>query len=75
VQITVIEGRKHVVRRLLEAVGHPVLRLRRTAYDGILLGRLEPGRWRALSEREIGRLREAPRPDSGGRGTVRPTSS
>jgi 16S rRNA U516 pseudouridylate synthase RsuA-like enzyme len=75
VEITVVEGRKHVVRRLLEAVGHPVLRLRRTAYDGILLGRLEPGRWRALSEREIGRLREAPRPGSGGRGTVRPMSS
>ena len=38
------EGRKHIVRRLLEEVGHPVLRLVRTAVGEVQLGNQRPGR-------------------------------
>lgn len=55
-EITMAEGRKREVRRLLEAVGHPVVRLARVRYGPISLGRLPPGRWRALSPEEIGAL-------------------
>jgi 23S rRNA pseudouridine2605 synthase len=47
------EGRKHEVRRLLEAVGHPVVRLRRIRYGPIKLGVLPIGEWRPLTEREM----------------------
>ena len=62
VEITVVEGRRHVVRRMLRDVGHPVLRLRRLAVGGIRLGRLAPGAWRRLTPREVDRLRQAPVP-------------
>jgi len=64
-EVTVVEGRKHLVRRMLASVGHPVLKLRRVSFDGVRLGKLPPGQWRHLSEREIERLRKAP---GGGRG-------
>ncbi len=57
-EIRVVEGRNRQVRRMLEAVGHPVLRLRRTAYGGIGLGRLAPGECRPLTPAEVARLRE-----------------
>jgi pseudouridine synthase len=60
-EVTVVEGRKHLVRRMLASVGHPVLKLRRVGIDGIRLGQLAPGQWRHLSEREVERLRKAPR--------------
>lgn len=56
VEIVLHEGRKHVVRRLLDAVGHPVQRLVRTGIGPVRLGELPPGRTRALSSDEIGRL-------------------
>ena len=59
VEVTVVEGRKHHVRRMLQAVGHRVLRLRRTAYAGVRLGKLPPGRFRPVSERELRILRRA----------------
>jgi pseudouridine synthase len=55
------EGRKREVRRLLEAVGHPVLRLRRVRFGPIRLGELEVGKWRELNPNEIRALREAAR--------------
>ncbi len=58
-EVTVTEGRKHLVRRLLQSVGHPVLKLRRTRYDGIRLGKLAPGAFRHLTPRELAGLREA----------------
>jgi 23S rRNA pseudouridine2605 synthase len=71
-EVTVVEGRKHLVRRMLASVGHPVLKLRRVGFDGIRLGQLAPGQWRHLSEREVERLRKAPqagrRAPSRGRG-------
>jgi pseudouridine synthase len=60
VELTIHEGRKHQVKRMLEAVGHPVRRLHRKAYAGLTLDGLEPGDWRELSSDEVKRLR-APR--------------
>jgi 23S rRNA pseudouridine2605 synthase len=56
VEITLHEGRKHVVRRMLAAAGHPVTRLVRTDVGPIKLGNTKPGTSRALSTREIGEL-------------------
>jgi 23S rRNA pseudouridine2605 synthase len=58
-EVSVVEGRKHLVRRMLRAVGHPVVKLRRIRYDGIRLGNLAPGAWRHLTRAEVDRLREA----------------
>jgi 23S rRNA pseudouridine2605 synthase len=59
VELTIHEGRNRQVRRMLEAVGHPVVRLHRTAYAGLTLDGLEPGAWRTLTKNEVGRLRRA----------------
>jgi 23S rRNA pseudouridine2605 synthase len=56
-ELTIHEGKKHQVKRMLEAVGHPVRRLHRSEYAGLTLERLEPGEWRELSEQEVARLR------------------
>jgi pseudouridine synthase len=57
-ELTIHEGRKHQVKRMLEAVGHPVRRLHRSRYAGLDLAGLEPGEWRALSREEVARLKE-----------------
>jgi len=57
VELTIHEGRKHQVKRMLAAVGHPVLRLHRSAYAGLTLEGLEPGAWRELTTAELDRLR------------------
>jgi len=62
IALTMKEGRKREVRRLLEAVGHPVERLKRVAFGPIALGKLAPGRSRPLTEEEVARLREAVEP-------------
>ena len=51
------EGRKHQVKRMLAAVGHPVTRLHRSAYAGLHADGLEPGEWRELTGEEVARLR------------------
>ena len=56
VELVLHEGRKHVVRRLLDAVGHPVQRLVRTDIGPIALGELRPGRTRSLTRGEVGVL-------------------
>jgi 23S rRNA pseudouridine2605 synthase len=56
VEITLHEGRKHIVRRMLAAAGHPVSRLVRTDVGPIKLGTLRPGSTRELTTREIGEL-------------------
>jgi 23S rRNA pseudouridine2605 synthase len=61
VEVTVVEGRKHQVRNMLEAIGHPVERLRRTGYGGVEIGNLPSGHYRALTPEEVGRLRRASR--------------
>jgi 23S rRNA pseudouridine2605 synthase len=55
-RIEIVEGRKRQVRRMGSAVGHPVLRLERTRYAGIGLGRLRRGEWRPLSRAELTRI-------------------
>lgn len=51
--ITIHEGRNRQIRRMLEAVGHTTLRLKRIAYGGLTLGGLRSGEWRYLSQSEI----------------------
>jgi len=56
VELTLHEGRKHQVKRMLEAVDHPVTRLHRSRYAGLELHGLEPGEWRELEPGELARL-------------------
>jgi 23S rRNA pseudouridine2605 synthase len=56
-ELAIHEGRNRQVRRMLEAVGHPVTRLHRSAYAGLTLEGLEPGAWRELEPFEVERLR------------------
>lgn len=58
VSLALREGRKREVRRLLEAVGYPVTRLRRVRFGPVRLGRLPVGAWRELTTTEIRALRE-----------------
>ena len=51
------EGRKHQVKRMCEAVGHPVVTLHRSRYAGLELGDLAPGEWRELTPEELAELR------------------
>jgi pseudouridine synthase len=59
VQVTVREGRNRQVRKMFEAVGHPVTSLRRVAFGPVRDPRLKPGCWRDLTTREIQQLRSA----------------
>jgi 23S rRNA pseudouridine2605 synthase len=56
VEVVIHEGRKHVVRRLLDEVGFPVQRLVRTAVGDVQLGNQRPGRFRPLNHAEVGSL-------------------
>jgi 23S rRNA pseudouridine2605 synthase len=58
-ELTLHEGRKRQVKRMCEAVGHPVLQLRRSRYAGLELGELEPGQSRRLTREEVEGLRSA----------------
>jgi pseudouridine synthase len=60
-QLGIREGRKHQVRRMLAAIGHPVMKLRRVGYGGLTLGRLPVGSYRSLSAAELATLRRAAR--------------
>jgi 23S rRNA pseudouridine2605 synthase len=59
-ELTLHEGRKHQVKRMCDAVGHPVRHLHRSRYAGLDLGGLEPGKWRELTREEVASLRSAP---------------
>lgn len=56
--ITIHEGRNRQIRRMLEAVGHRTLRLKREAYGPLQLGSMRPGEWRYLTDGEITALKE-----------------
>jgi len=56
-ELVLHEGRNRQVRRMLETVGHPVLKLRRSRYAGLGPGRLRPGDWRDLTGAEVASLR------------------
>ncbi len=57
-EITIHEGRNRQVRKMCEAIGHPVIRLKRIAYGNLVLGTLRPGQWRYLTESEKKQLEE-----------------
>lgn len=57
VKIVVAEGRRHLVKNLCEAVGHPVQRLFRLDYAGVGIGSLQPGERRELTMKELAMLR------------------
>ena len=57
VELVLHEGRKHQVKRMLAAVGHPVRHLHRSAYAGLTLEGLEPGACRELEASEVERLK------------------
>ena len=57
IELAIHEGRNRQVRRMLEAVGHPVRALHRSAYAGLTLEGLEPGAWRELEPSEVDDLR------------------
>jgi 23S rRNA pseudouridine2605 synthase len=57
IELTIHEGRKHQVKRMCEAVGHPVRRLHRSRYAGLDPAGLAPGEWRPLSRNEVESLR------------------
>jgi pseudouridine synthase len=57
VELSIHEGRNRQVKRMLEAVGHPVTRLHRSRYAGLTADDLEPGKWRELTDDEVGALR------------------
>ncbi len=59
IRLTIREGRNRQVRRMCEAVGHPVQTLRRTRFGPIADRHLKPGQWRELSMPEIAALKDA----------------
>ncbi|MEP6600827.1 MAG: pseudouridine synthase [Nitrospirota bacterium] len=67
IELTIYEGRTHQVKRMLEAVGHPVLKLKRVRFGPLTLGNLPLGEYRFLTDPEIHRLKAAARaaPSSG----------
>jgi 23S rRNA pseudouridine2605 synthase len=58
VKITIHEGRKREVRKMFEALGHPVRDLKRIEFAGLTLEGLKPGAWRFLDAGEVRRLRK-----------------
>jgi len=58
-RLVLTEGRKREVRRMLAAVGHSVMRLRRIRFGPVELGTLARGEWRELTKAEVAALREA----------------
>lgn len=58
-RITIIEGKNRQVRRMCEAVGLEVARLKRVSVGPVKLGMLQPGKWRELTALEVGAIRNA----------------
>jgi len=59
VEVTLHEGRNHIVRRMFDAVGHPVRRLSRIQIGPVRLGQLAQGASRELTSAELGALLDA----------------
>lgn len=67
VELVIKEGRKHIVRRMMAEVGHPVQRLIRTAVGPVKLGHLKPGRLRHLTRHEVSALYASSAPETADR--------
>jgi len=72
IELTLHEGRNRQVKRMCEAVGHPVRRLHRSAYAGLTPEGLEPAEWRELEPSEVELLRSRPVRGPGRSGSVPP---
>ncbi len=59
ISITIREGRNRQVRRMFDAIHHPVIRLKRISFGGLFLNNLQRGKHRKLSADELRKLREA----------------
>jgi len=71
VELTIHEGRKRQVKRMLKAVGHPVVALRRTRVGPLLLGDLAPGAWRYLTPEELAALERVTRKAAPAKGAAK----
>jgi pseudouridine synthase len=60
-RVAIREGRNRQIRKMCDAIGHPVERLTRIAIGPIRDARLKPGQWRDLTDQEVARLRDAAR--------------
>ena len=58
VELTIHEGRKHIVKRIFEKLGYKVIGLKRTAIGSLRLGELKPGEWRFLAKKEVEELKK-----------------
>mgnify|MGYP000864385858 CR=1 FL=1 len=58
VQISIHEGKNRQVRKMFEAVGHKVLKLKRISFGNIVLGKMKPGEWKYLTNDEVKFLKE-----------------
>jgi 23S rRNA pseudouridine2605 synthase len=72
IELTISEGRTHQVKRMLEVVGHPVLKLKRFRFGPLKLGTLPPGEYRFLTDPEIYRLKTAAAKSSPSKGEGQP---
>jgi 16S rRNA U516 pseudouridylate synthase RsuA-like enzyme len=75
VSVTIYEGRNRQVRRMCEAVGHPVIRLRRVRIGPIVDPEIRPGEFRDLSSKEIADLKKAAERTPPRQRPTRPTSN
>ena len=60
IELTLLEGRSHQVKRMCEAIRHPVVRLVRTSFANIDIGELPTGAWRFLTPAEVAQLQAWP---------------
>lgn len=71
IEIIIHEGRKRQVKRMCQAVGHPVIRLQRLRVGNLSLGKLRAGQWRELTPQEVRKLKQEgkhePKPRRGNR--------
>lgn len=56
VEISIIEGRNHIVKKIFESLGHPVSKLKRESYAFLNIGNLKSGEYRELSLKEVKKL-------------------
>ena len=59
VEIKIFEGKNHQIRRMMKAVKHPVMKLKRIQEGPLRLGSLKAGAWRILTEEEVAALKAA----------------
>ncbi len=71
IELTISEGRNRQVRRMCQALGHPVLELVRTRFGPLALDDLAPGEHRRLADRQLDGLRALTLPPAGGRASSR----